>query len=542
MKKLKRFLSMMLAASMVIMLAACQGGWTGNNAAEDTNAPAAASADNTEKEYKDTVSVCVTTEPPMLDATLTTAAAARTVWQYIYEGMVAFDENFEPQPQLAERIEHNEDNTIWTFYLRKDVKFHNGKNMTAEDVAASLNRWAVTNGTVKGTVIKEDEKFEVIDDYTVQIELSDPCAMFLYYMANVGQYAAITTKEIVESADSSSGYKEYIGTGSMKFDEWKENAYIRLVKNDDYVGPGYERSGYSGDAQINFSEAYFYFISDQATRVNAALTSEYDIVEDINYDSLGLFEGNTDVAMTEGTVMLNILIMNKKNGCGSICENTDFRRAVNYALDLDEIAAVQCSAEEYRTVSSSYMPSFQKSWYTTSGDEYYNQKDAALAKSYLDKSGYNGEEVVLLVATNKQKYQDAGLIISDTLNKELGINVKIEYMDWATLLTRINQPDTFDMFITDLSMVAIPNSLACLSPNRTGFTNIPEITELLDSMKAAADVETAMKIWVDCQKLISEMAVNVPLSYTTSINSVTTKAEGYEPFNGICLWDMKIEK
>lgn len=531
MKKRRNYLGLLLSAAIIISMTAC--GSSGSNTKTD-------STDSVSGNCKDTVTVAVGTEAPMLDPTLTTSTAARIEWQYIYEGLVTFDENFQPANQLAESVEHSDDNKTWTFHLRQGVKFHNGDEMTADDVVASLNRWAVINGTVKDVVIPADTKFEKVDDYTVQIDLPDSCAMFLYYMCDPAQYAAITTKECVADADNSGGYKDYIGTGCMKFVEWKENSYIHLERFDDYVGPGYERSGYSGDGVMNFKDAYFYFISDQSTRVNAALTNEYDIVDDISYDALNQFDGNTDVELTDGTSMMNVLIFNKKDGSGSIGENADFRRAVNYALDLDEIASVQCPAEEYRTIQSGWMFPSQTAWLSGAGDPYYNQKDLDKAKQYLEASGYNGEEVVLLAATNSAKFQDGCLVIANTLQEKLGINVKIDYVDWATFLQRINQTETFDMFVTDLGMVPIPNSMACLSPNRTGFTNIPEITEKLNAMKAASTIEESQEIWTGCQEMLSEMAVNVPLSISTSVVAVTSKAEGYEPFNGICLWDLKI--
>lgn len=536
----KKILATLLSAVMALSLAAC--GASSESSNKDTAVTGSVETEIANAKYKDTITVAVATEAPMLDPTLTTSVAARNEWINIYEGLVAFDGNFEPACQLASSVDHSDDNTVWTFHLRDNVKFHNGDVMTADDVVASLNRWAVTSGSVKNVVIPEGTEFVKVDEATVEITLPEPCAMFLYYMCNLSQYPAITTEECVAAADGSGGYKEYIGTGPMKFVEWIENSYVHLEKFDDYTGPGYPRSGYVGDAVVNFKDAYFYFITDSATRVNAALTGEYDIVEDINYDSLNQFEGNTDVTFTSGMTMYNFLVFNKNIEYNSIGRNADFRRAVQYALDMDEIATAQCSAEAYRTIQSDWMQPIQTPWINGAGDAYYNTKDTEKAKEYLEASGYKGEEITFLYATSSDAFVNGALVIANRLQNELGLNIKLDAVDWATFLQRINQCDTYDFFITNFGMVPIPNALPCLSPTRTGFTNIEEVTDYLTNMKTATTVEEAQKIWHDCQGYLSENAVNIPLSATDSVVTVTAKAEGYAPFNGISIWDVKIRE
>ena len=106
----KRLISLLMVLTLMVSLVGC--------AEESTS--------NEGKSVKQDVTVAWDIEPPMLDPTLTTSTAARDINKYIYEGVVEMDANFEPQPQLAEKIEHNDDNTEWTFYLRKGVKFHDG--------------------------------------------------------------------------------------------------------------------------------------------------------------------------------------------------------------------------------------------------------------------------------------------------------------------------------------------------------------------------------------------------------------------------------
>jgi ABC-type transport system substrate-binding protein len=113
-------------------------------------------------------------------------------------------------------------------------------------------------------------------------------------------------------------------------------------------------------------------------------------------------------------------------------------------------------------------------------------------------------------------------------------------MDWATFLQRINQTETFDMFITDLGIVPVPNSLAFLSPVRTGFTEIPVLTEMLSHMNSAPTVDKAREIWVEAQRFCTENVVIIPLSHGVNVVAVSSKVENYHPYNGICLWGVDV--
>src|SRR4029077_6537149 len=80
-------------------------------------------------------------EPPSLDAHWPTASITETLTNHIYEGLYSLDSSNRPLPMLAESHTVSKDGLVYTFKLRQGVKFHNGKEMTSEDVVASLNRW-----------------------------------------------------------------------------------------------------------------------------------------------------------------------------------------------------------------------------------------------------------------------------------------------------------------------------------------------------------------------------------------------------------------
>ncbi len=154
------------------------------------------------------------------------------------------------RPGLAESYDISEDGTVFTFHLRSGVKFHNGREMTADDVKYSLDR--VTNpatqspgagffGSIKGydAVASGDadslEGVEVVDPQTVKITLTRPDATFLHVMAL--NFASIVPKEAVEQYGADFG-KHPVGTGAFKLADWTIGQSLTFAKNEDYWREG----------------------------------------------------------------------------------------------------------------------------------------------------------------------------------------------------------------------------------------------------------------------------------------------------------------
>ncbi len=156
----------------------------------------------------------------------------------------------ELRPGLAESYEVSDDGLTFTFHLRPGVKFHNGREMVAEDVKYSLNR--VTNpetqspgagffGSIKGYDAVADgsadalEGVEATDPQTVTITLSRPDATFLHVMAL--NFASVVPREAVDAAGGDFG-KNPVGTGAFKLGEWTIGQRLVFEKNEDYWRDG----------------------------------------------------------------------------------------------------------------------------------------------------------------------------------------------------------------------------------------------------------------------------------------------------------------
>jgi oligopeptide transport system substrate-binding protein len=189
-------------------------------------------------------------DPATLDPARIRDIYGLSVAQQLFDGLVQFDQTLTIAPALAQFWKASRDGLTWTFTLRKGVKFHHGREMTAEDVVYSLTRIldpAVKSGSadlfasIKGAQEFRDGKAKqvsgltVLDRYTVQVVLTEALVPFVSVLA-VG-HAKIVPKEVVEQQGEAFGVHP-IGTGPFKFVRWERAKDIVLVANPDYFdGP-----------------------------------------------------------------------------------------------------------------------------------------------------------------------------------------------------------------------------------------------------------------------------------------------------------------
>ena len=172
----------------------------------------------------------------------------------------------------------SDDGMVYTFKLRQGVKFHNGEEMKADDVVASMNRWlelsAKANTLIGGSV------FEEVDDYTVKMTANQASSDIIMILASPIQFAAIYPKEVVESA-SEEGITEYIGTGPYKLAEWKQDQYVKLERYEDYQPSPNASTGLADAKDVVSDVIYFRVVTDSATRIAGVENGQYDIAEDV---------------------------------------------------------------------------------------------------------------------------------------------------------------------------------------------------------------------------------------------------------------------
>ncbi|TBL73301.1 ABC transporter substrate-binding protein [Paenibacillus thalictri] len=527
--KMKKWSFIISLCVLVSMLAACSSG---------DNTPAAGSGDAGAGKAAATggeMRVAMSAQPPTLDPHMTTVTATRDTARTIYETLVTLNSKYQVTPMLAEKIDASADGKTYTFQLRKGVKFHNGKEMTADDVVASMNRWKEKSS--RAQKILNGATFEAKDPGTVVLQLKAPSLEVLFTLATPTQFPAIMPKEVVEGADTK-GVKEYIGTGPFKFVEWKQDQYIHVAKFADYQPLAAASDGLSGKKQALVDDLYFDIVTDGSTRLAGIQTGQYDIVLSLPTDNYEQLKSNSSVVSQVALSNTFNAVFNKKQG---LFAKTELRQAVNAALDIDKIMVASFSEKEFYRESSSYLFNEQADWYSEAGKDKYNQKNADKAKSLLAAGGYNGEEVRILTTRDYDFYYNASVVMKEQLEK-VGMKVKLDIYDWPTLTSRREDPSKWDILIAGLTPVTTPSQLLYMTPTWAGWTTDEKIASTLKSIDASATKEDAKKLWDGLQAYAWETLPIIKMGDYYALNATTKQVAGFGSFEGPVLWNTSVAK
>jgi peptide/nickel transport system substrate-binding protein len=365
------------------------------------------------------------TEPPGLDLTGTPASATAAVVLYnIQECLVTVDAHGKIVPWLAERW-HTADNRNYTFFLKKGVRFHNGRELKAADVKFVIER--AMNPETKhpypqyyaaiGDII-------VKDDYTITFSLKAPAANFLLNMARQG--SVIYPREAVDTLKSAP-----VGTGPFTMADWVRGDRIVLKRYADYHFKGLPK----------VDQVTFRFIADPNAALAALKAGDIDAslfglgpehVADVKKD------GRFEVTIGETT---NDVIMAMNNSRKPFTD-VRVRRAITHAISKPDVVKLAMFGMG-RVIGSNVDP-LNPYFVDLAGAMPY---DPARAKKLLAEAGYpDGFEAVLKVAPQYYYTVRAGEVIVDQLGK-VGVKVKIEQIEWGQWLSRVWKEADYDLTI-----------------------------------------------------------------------------------------------
>ncbi len=476
--------------------------------------------------------IAVNAQPPSLDPHVSTATVTRDTARPIFETLVTLNSQYQVQPMLAESFEQSEDGLTFTFHLRKGVKFHNGKEMKAEDVVASLERWVQKASKAKNAI--GNGKFEAIDEYTVQLTLEETSVGALSVLAATSQFGGIMPKEIIENAPAE-GVTEYIGTGPFKFVEWKQDQYIHFQKYDEYQSPEGTPDGLAGKREALVDDLYYDIVSDSSTRVAGVITGLYDVGTWLPADNIEQLKSTPNL---KSTIALNSgasLIFNEKEG-----QFTDsaMRQAVNMALDFEEILLAGLASPELYRLSPGILFPEQKEWYTDAGIENYNQNNPELAKKMFKEAGYNGETIRLLATRDYDFIYNIAIAVQAQLEK-IGVKVEVETYDFPSYLALLKDPAKFDMFVIGYSTQLDPTQHLIFSPEYEGWNEDPKTAELIESIRHSKTPAEAFPYWEELQ----EHTWTTHLPYIRfgdfyTLISYSDQVVGFSDFEGVIPWNM----
>lgn len=523
--KVKKTLYLIVVMFILLIMNAC-------TSESDSKESAASTDGNTD------LKVALSAAPPSLDFQHTTVLVAMTVGWHIVEPLVTIDENYQPVPYLAKSIDVSDDGKTITLPLREGITFHNGKEMTSEDVVASLNRWKDISSVGKvAMAVAEDIIAE--DQYTVSITLSKPSSSVIYALAFPFQGAVVMPKEIIEKYGDLP-IEEMIGTGPFEFAEWKQDQYIHLKKFEDHQPLEQEVSGLAGKREALVDNLYIMLVPDLSTRESGLLSGEYDVAEDLSTDNYDMLREHDDIdtviASPQGYISMNF---NLKDG---IFKSQEVRQAVNTALDNEAIMlAAQGSPDFYRLDHGLMFQ--EQAWYSEAGKELYHQNDLEKGKQMLEAADYNGEEVTILATRDLDYIYNSSIVLRNTL-EAMGMNVKLEVYDWATMADRRSDPETWDIFFTEFPVYIDPGVIIFLHSQGGWFTGYEsaEMDALLEKVQETLDFGEAKVAFEQAQELFWNDVPYVKVGEVNSLIGHNQSVKNFDYFMQMYFWNVSHEK
>ncbi len=498
-KKMEKIFSLLLVLTLAVGISACGSGTTG----KEENAGESASRDD--------VIFSISSDTTSLDPAETKDTVSYLVIFQMFDTLVREEPDGTIAPALAESWEWNDDNTELTLAIRQGVKFHNGDEMTTEDVAYSMNRAIASEYT--SAVTSEFDRMEVVDDTHVKLILVEPYVAALNCLCNAN--LGIVSKSAAEEAGGN--FEENpVGTGAYKYVEWARGERIEMEANEDY---------WRGAPSIK--KLTFKIHTDKSTAAIALEKGEVDILYYPNTSDRTNLMNQENITWEEGpATTLFYLAFNCRDG---VFANEKLRQAVCYALNREDIVALGVDGLGIPTESA--IPACTEFYKDFDG---YDQ-DLEKAKALLAEAGYPDGLSITMKTNQSSQYSKPTEVIQSQL-AEVGITVNIELMERAAYLeetqTACDYECTFYVItnnITDPDYIMTRRFHTKMEGGGNNFTlaRIEGLDELIDAARGEQDTAKRQELYDQINELIYEHAVIDPLytgmtsiAYNSSLDGV----------------------
>lgn len=538
---MKKKLSLILAAALTagLALTGCGGSKT-----SDTTENTAGAESETAAEVKgvdvDTTGYLVAA----LNADIQTADVQKTSKDYevpfnIFDRLVDVevdaDGNSKIVPSLAENWDISDDGLEYTFHLRQGVKFHNGNDFTAEDVAYTFHRMLTVEGGVNTEFIDQIkgadellagetdtlEGVEVVDDYTIKVTLKEPFAGFLASISSPG--VSIYDSEATEAAGDQFGMDPAVtvGTGPFEFSSWSFNNQLVLTRNEDY---------WKGASKL--PGVVIKIIPDTETQSMMFESGELDIL-DLDYaaDSVDRFTETYPDQIVQGPrvgIVYFTMNFNKEP-----FQDVRVRKAVQMSIDrqaiLDALYGGRGQVEQ---------GIFPHGLIGFNSDQEEIKYDPEAAKALLAEAGYaDGFDMEIAADSSASDTMTMALeIVSDQL-AEVGIRAEIKNYDESTWLETRKSGDLGSFMSTWSADYNDPDNFIYTFFGNEEKTKIRSInypdTEVMNRVAKARTIvnedERLAEYKALEEKIAHEDAAWVPMFSRLHLFAVSKRVEGFAP-------------
>ena len=369
----------------------------------------------------DTLIVANPSDAKTLDPHQTAESSSNTAMRQIYESLVMFNSKHEITPMMAERWEVLEDGKAYKFYLRKGVKFHNGEEMTADDVVFTFKRATGPGTSLQALAGYIDPKgIEKVDDYTVILRTTQP--MGTAFLASMNHpWASILNKKAVEAAGKDYGMQP-VGTGKFKFVSWDKGDKIVFEKFDGYYGE-----------KPKINKMILRTVVEASSRTIELESGAVDVAQDMAAIDIKRVKENPRLRVAEQpgqrVYYLGFDVTKKPY------DDLRVRQAMNMVINRPGI--VKAVYKGHAEVSTG--PTSSAILYSKTKETPAPAIDIAKAKKLLAEAGYPDGFKAELLTADRSDFTAISTILQENLQK-IGIKMDIKVYEWGAYIDVIKRP------------------------------------------------------------------------------------------------------
>lgn len=446
-----------------------------------------------------------------------------TVMNAIFNPLYVINEDGEKEFYLAESIKASDDFLTYTVKLKDNLKWHDGKPLTADDIVFTIdtildknqNSLYTDSYTIDGKQVKANK----IDDTTIEFVLPDVSSSIESVIGDIRPIPKhiYDGEKVIAKSDKN---MNPIGNGAYKFKEYKSGELITLEKFDNFYGK-----------KANIDTVNYRIIAD-SNSANVALQNGEVNAKYVDPDQVKDVEskGNVNIITYDEGMVDNLIFMQQSN---DDLKKKEVRQAIAFALNKDELIKATYKSKEYADEAYSL---FAPDTMGYSDDvEKYNQ-DKEKAKKLLKNAGVENLKLRLAFSTHKSSQEATALVIQSNL-KDIGIDVELKPMEKSSYYSKIYEPSTadFDLAINGYVMGKEPADYASLfikggENNPAGYDN-SEIDAKFASALKETDETKRNEIYKEIQKIVIDDMVLYPIAYSKSIVALDKKYDGAKEAN-----------
>jgi len=451
---------------------------------------------------KDSVTIGMVLEPPGLDPTAGAAAAIGEITHYnIFEGLTKIEADFSVTPLLAEKWSFSPDLKTLTFTLRKGVKFQDGEAFSSKDVKFSFER-----AVAKDSTNKEKAFFASIES----IDASAPDVVTLKFKAPSFEalfHLGLNTAVIVDEKSVASEATNPVGTGPYKLAAWNKGSSVTLDKWD----------GFRDAGKIAIAHATFRFVSDPSAATAAMLAGDIDAFPRFaSVQSIPQFQSDPRfqvlIGGTEGKTILGI------NNKRKPLDDLRVRQAIAYAIDRKSI--IDGAMNGFGAPIGSHLTPNDPGYVDLTGQYPH---DPAKAKALLKAAGVATPLELTLTLPPPDYARKSGEVIAAEL-AEVGVEAKIENVEWAQWLSGVYKGKNFDLTI--ISHVEPLDIGIYANPDYYFQYDSQAFRDIFARIEAAPDLDAFKKAIGEAQRQIADDSVNAFLFQLPNIVVADAKLNG----------------